>query len=460
MASILRFRKSFGYKLVGNVLAAVVALVFLFLPGLTVVRDIADPGMRRPGIPSKAWRMHRYLTPRIERWARERVASKKAGHLNLYNVPGTEWPMFTCVFYLRATEALQEAWEKDHRLARHAPLTYARGAVEAAKDLILDPVHHTWVRQHWGDDYWHTQNVFFRSLVISGITSYEKLIGDGKLRPLLRDQADTLSVALDRSKLGVLEDYPGECYPIDVLAAIAWIKRADELLGIDRSAFYERSRRGFAGSMLDPRGLVPYSVDYLRGTQDEPSRGIGNSHVLISAPELWPKQAKTWYDLYEKHFWQERWWAAGFREYPKDVTDYSWYDVDAGPIIDGFSISGNAFGVAAARINGRFDHAYTLSAQVLTACWPLPNGMQLLPRALSESSGGHAPYLGESAIMFFLTQNPKDGTNTVTGGHLVGSVYLGLLFYLGFGGLVLWRAASNVRKLWGEHVAAQESRCG
>ena len=460
MASILRFRKSFGYRLVGNALAAVAALVFLVLPGLTVVWDIADPGMRRPGIPGKAWQMHRYLTPRIERWARERVASKRAAHLELRDVPSTEWPMFTCVFYLRATESLQAAWEKDHQLAPHAPLTYARGTVEAAKDLILDPVHHTWVRQHWGDDYWHRQNVFFRSLVISGITSYEKLTGDNKLYPLLRDQVDSLADALDHSKLGVLEDYPGECYPIDVLAAIAWIKRADELLGIDRSAFYARARRGFAGAMLDPRGLVPYSVDYERGTQGEPSRGIGNSHVLISAPELWPDQAKIWYDLYEKHFWQERWWAAGFREYPKDVTDYNWYDVDAGPIIDGFSISGNAFGVAAVRINGRFDHAYTLSAQVLTACWPLPNGMQLLPRALCESSGGHAPYLGESAIMFFLTQNPKAGTNIVTGGHLVGSVYLGLLFYLGFGGLILWRAVRNLRTLWREHAAARGSRHG
>jgi hypothetical protein len=458
MTTPLKSRLKVANQVLGNLLAAVLALVFLFLPGLTVVRDIADPAMRRPGIPSKAWRMHRYLTPRIEQWARERVASKRAGHLNLYDVPSTEWPMFTCVFYLRTTEALQAAWEKDHRLSRHSPLSYSRAAVEAAKDLILDPVHHTWVREHWGNDYWHTQNVFFRSLVISGVTSYEKLVGHGEYLPLLRDQVDSLANELDQSKLGVLEDYPNECYPIDVLAAIAWIKQADELLGIDRSAFYARSIRGFQGAMLDPRGLVPYSVDYLKGRQDEPSRGIGNSHVLISAPDLWPEQAKRWYDLYEKHFWQERWWAAGFREYPKDVTNYSWYDVDSGPIVDGFSISGNAFAVAAARRNGRFDHAFTITAQVLTACWPLPNGMQLGPRAISLSAGNHAPYLGESGIMFFLTQNPNDGTPIVTGGHLVGSVYLGLLFYLGGGALIFWIAARSTWKLWrGQQITAGSS---
>jgi len=52
--------------------------------------------------------------------------------------------------------------------------------------------------------------------------------------------------------------------------------------------------------------------------------------------------------------------------------------------------------------------------------------------------------------MFFLTQNPKEGVPVKTGGHLVGSVYLGLLFYIGFGGLVLWLSICDIRKLWGE----------
>jgi hypothetical protein len=122
--------------------------------------------------------------------------------------------------------------------------------------------------------------------------------------------------------------------------------------------------------------------------------------------------------------------------------------VDSEPIIDGFSISGNAFAVAASRVNGRFDHAFTISAQVLIACWPLPNGLQLGPRAVSLAAGDHAPYLGESAIMFFLTQNPKEGIQVRTGGHLVGSVYLSLLFYIGFGGLMLCLSIRDMRKLW------------
>ena len=50
-------------------------------------------------------------------------------------------------------------------------------------------------------------------------------------------------------------------------------------------------------------------------------------------------------------------------------------DVDSGP-------------VGAARANGRFDHAYPLSAEMLFACWPLPDGTLLFPRILSGVTRG------------------------------------------------------------------------
>ena len=52
--------------------------------------------------------------------------------MSIYDISGTEWPIFGTVFYLWATESLQEAWEKDPALARVAPKEYARGAIEAA----------------------------------------------------------------------------------------------------------------------------------------------------------------------------------------------------------------------------------------------------------------------------------------------------------------------------------------
>lgn len=442
-------------KCINSAILIFTALYFLFIPGLLVLYYSQDSNIAGKGIPKIAWRLHKDLTPRLEGWARQRVASKKAEIdklFDVYDVPRTEWAMFSCVYYLWATENLQSAWEADRSLSRRQPRKHAREAIEAAVELIMDPVHHDWVRFHWGADYMHEENVFFRSLIIAGLTSYETLVEDSKYTSTLRDQVDTLAAELDASPHGVLEDYPAECYPIDVFVAIACIKRADEVLGTDHSEFIERSVRAFEGDMLDSRGLIPYLMEDETGRLLGPSRGVGNSYTLIFARELWPKRAKEWYRKYEKHFWQERWWAAGFREYPKQVEpeleNYvdvrTIYDVDAGPIIGGFSPAANAFGMAAAKVNGRFDHAYTLSSQVIAASWPLPDGGLLGPRFISSRE--HAPYIGEACLLFFFSQHPHPTAQIVRGGHWPGCVYIALAFYLGLGALLLLAVVCGLYK--------------
>jgi len=431
----------------GNVLiASALAAYFLLIPGILVVRNLCDPAMETGDIPREAWRLHRYLTPRYEGWVKNRIASKRAATVYYLNVPGTEWPLFGSVFYLWATEHLQGAWKENPGLSPQAPVEYARGAIEACKDLLLDPIHHSWVKAHWGEDYMHDQNVFFRSLLITGLTSYERLTGSRTYLPLLRDQVETLAEELDASPFGVLYDYPGECYPIDVFAAVAWIRRADAVAGTDHGDFIRRERRAFEGARLDRNGLIPWRVDPGTGKLLENSRGIVNAHVLVFAREIYPGLASSWYDLYEKHFWQERWFGSGFREFYRDRPDSEWtFDVDSGPVIGGFSSSANAFGIAAARVNGRLDHAYTLTAQVLMASWPLPDGRLLGARYLSD--GEDAPYLGELAILWQLTEIPAAGVKMVQGGYLAGSVYVGFMILFG-GSLLIFLALCFRTRRW------------
>ncbi len=407
--------------------------VFLY-PGIWLVRDLFDPAMHGPGIPERARELHRRLTPSLEDWARERVATGRAAEASLHDVPTTEWPMFTAVFYLMGTEAMVTDWEASGRHGP-SPLEESRGAVTAAKDLILDPAHHTWVRTHWGPDYMHQENVFFRSLIIAGLTSYEHLTHDGTTTALLRDQVDTLASALDASELGVLDDYPGECYPIDVLAAVGFIQRADAVLGTDHSAFIARSRRGFEGPMADRLGLVPFRMDLPRGTQVQPSRGIGNSWVLLFAPDLWGQaHADELYGRYEDAFYQRHVWVEGFREFARSGAEPDWgFEVDAGPIIDGFGTSASAFAIAAARRNGRFDHAFALSAELAAASWTLPGGTLALPRAVSHAA--EAPYLGEAAIMYFLSVQPTAEAHIVPSRGIPALAWIGLFVFLG---LPIW----------------------
>ena len=412
------------------------ALFFFLIPAAMVTRDLSDPNIRSADIPRCAWKLHRDLSPRFERWARQRLDSKRAAELPTSNISGTEWPLFGTVFYLWATESLQDEWEKDPSPYAVAPKVYARGAVQAAARLVMDPTQANWVKIHWGTNYLKTENVFYRMLVIAALTSQARLTGDKEYLPLLKDQVDSLSAELDASRHGLLDDYPRQCYPGDVLTAIAMIRRADKILGADHSVFVNRAIRGFQNGALDSRGLVPYFADALLGEPFGTSHGCGNSYVSLFAPEIWPEQARKWYDLYSRYFWQETWTCAGFREFPKDLPANNWaLDVDSGLVLKGFGCAACAFGVGAARVNGHFEHAYPLTTEMLVTAWPLPNGTRLFPRLFSNAAD--APYVGEAAILFNLTRLPAEGVSIQTGGALPGFVLIFLGLQLGFGLLLL-----------------------
>ena len=402
------------------------ALLVCLIPVVIVLRDLRDPNLRSPGIPQSAWRLHRTLTPKVERWARQRLESSRAHQLSTSDISGTEWPLFGSVFYLWATESLQDSWETNHQSAALAPKEFAKEAIVAATRLVVDPQQASWVKAHWGTNYLKTENVFYRMLVISALTSHARLTGDRQYLPMLQDQVESLSSELNASPHGVLDDYPGECYPGDVLTAIAIMRRADRVLGTDHSNFVQRARRGFLNKSLDPRGLVPYAAYATMGEPLGPSRGCGNSYVSLFAPEIWPEQAQQWYSLYTRYFWQEAWTAAGFREFPKDLPGYDWYmDVDAGPVLKGYGFAACAFGVGAARGNGHFEQAFPLTTEMYAASCPLADGTLLIPRLLSNAAD--APYLGEAAILFLLSRLPATGVAVQTGGAIPPFTYIVLI---------------------------------
>ncbi len=404
------------------------ATYFSFIPIILIIFYINDTGLKGQGVPRFAFRTHRHLSPRYERWARQRICSDEAQELDLEQIAATEWPVFGSVFYLWATESLQQAWEQDRTLSHVAPNVYAAGAIEAAAALVADPGHATWVKKHWGDDYLHKENVFYRMLLIGGLTSYHKLLGGDKYLDLIRDQVETLSKELDESRYGILDDYPSQCFPTDVTAAIAAIKRADSLLGTDHSEFIRRSIRGFEGNLLDvSTGLPPYFANAKSGLIDM-SRGCSNQWGTVWAAELWPETAQDWYENFEKHYWQKHCGAVGFREFLKDQIDSEWYiDVDSGPVIAGFGASACSFGVGAARANNRFDHAYPLGAEVIAASLPLLDGTLLTVRFLSNAA--HAKYVGETCLLFSFTRMPQDKAIIAENVSLPVVIYAMLVFY-------------------------------
>src|SRR5262249_27829474 len=171
-----------------------------------------------------------------------------------------------------------------------------------------------------------------------------------------------------------------------VLAAVGTIERADAVLRTDHRPFLARALRAFEGPRADALGLVPYRVNLPGGQEVQPSRGIGNSWILVFAPDLWPDRAARWYARYEESFWQDRCWAAGFGEFARGSAEGEWtVEIDAGRVLDGFGTAASSFGLGAARRNGRFDHAYALATEISAASWTLPDGTLLFPRVFSHA---------------------------------------------------------------------------
>lgn len=405
---------------------------FLYPGAVSSYYLLKDEGLREDAPSSLAFAWHKRLEGRYEAYCRERVASGIAATLHVDQLEETEWPLFGSCFFLWGTESLQGAWEKDPSLSKKAPADYARGAIEAATALVLDPNHAKWVQDHWGDDYLNHENAFYRMLYISAICSHHRLTGSESHLETLREMVASLVEDLRAAPHGLLEDYPEECYPADVVAALLAIQEASAILGEDHSAWITDYQKHFVGALDQGLGLPAYFASVETGVGHDLSRGCANSYITTFAPALWPELASTWFHKYHEHFWQERGYGVGFREFGKGQMSKPG-NLDSGPIIDGFGVAATAFGISACRVNGRFDMAYPLTAQMIVAAWPLPVGGLLLPRLLSNE---HAPLVGEASIVYQLSQGaaPSVGERTPwSGGRLPWSVHAALIFYFFIG---------------------------
>lgn len=421
---------------------AAFTLWFCVYPLLTSLYYILfDAGLRGDGASRYAIRLHRNIAARYEDYARERIASGQATTLGVHQVAETEWPVFGSMFFLNATEALQDEWLRDRSRFPGEPAKYARGAIDGARDLLMDPGHATWVRTYWGDDYLEDENCFYRLLVISGLSSHYRLTGDLSTREFLHEQTHSLAKIIDRSPHGLIDDYPGQCFPCDVGAALAAIKQADAVLGTDHGAMLDRAVRAFRPEGSEGLPLPPYMALPETGKASAPSRGSTNCFFGSYSPHLWPELAPGYYAALERDFWQQNWFAAGFREFRKGSGRDWYFDVDSGPVAGGLGTSASGLGIGAARAHGRFDHARALSTEMIACSWQLPNGTNLVPSFVSHPA--HAPHFADIVNLFNLTRTPVPGTTAITGGYPPCVVWL-ILLIEAFVSLILLRFAWRI----------------
>jgi hypothetical protein len=407
------------------------AVAFFFYPAAIIVRLAMADTLWQTGQPPTLERWFERTARRYNRWAAKYLDAEPAKNLPQTNVAATEWPMFGSVFFLLTAEELvgQESG------ARRANDPALEEAIDKAAQIVASGTTAAWARAIWGESYLEKENLFYRMLLTMGLATYERITGNTQYRDTVNQQRRGLAEELMAAPFHLLDDYPGQCYPCDVLWAVAAIQRAALLDSSPSGPLVANVLSVLDGPVLAPEGLPAFEVDSRSGRIVQNARGCGNSGILIFAAELDPTTATRWYHSYEDLFWVRNRWIAGFRELPRGDNRHL-KDVDSGPVLFGIGSVASAFGIGAARAIGRYDHAVPLTMEGIACSWPTPFGF-VIPGVMGwVAADGWC--LGEVALLFSISR-PTQATKVVVpfSGALPGIVWFLACTYAVAGSLLV-----------------------
>jgi hypothetical protein len=392
-------------KVTGLIYLALTICFVLYPLLVTCFYLFTDDGLRSASPSRFAYSLHRSLSRKIPEYVEKRIESRVASTLSISQITATESPVYGAFFYLQATVKLQQQWEKDPSLASVAPKISGREAIDSSLRLMLDADHAHWIKTYWGDDYMQDPNCFYRALMIGSITAHHLLTGDRQHLPLLQNIVDDLADDISQSPHGYVDDYPSQCFPCDVACGIAMIDQAGKVLQQDRSEWAKVAYARMAEN--DIGDLPPYMADQKTGIPQGPTRGCTNGFFFSYLPKLSPDTAEASYQHLVDEFWQEKYGACGWREFSrKGSMPSSYFDPDSGPVIGGFGTGATGLGIGYTRIFGDHHRAGALGAEMLASAVPLPSGILLLPRLVSDHQ--HAPYFAELVILHQLSMLPEN----------------------------------------------------
>ncbi|NLX98879.1 MAG: hypothetical protein GXY83_22230 [Rhodopirellula sp.] len=435
-----RVRLGFDFAVSGVVI--VLALMLFIYPAVTISILLLDSQLHKTGESRLVPMWFNSAAERYLSWANTYLETNYAESLYHDDIPATEWPIFGSVFFLVTAEDLQRQGKVD------ATRGTVRDAVEKAAEIVASPVTATWVKTKWGDGYLEKENVFYRMLLIMGLSSYERITGDERYRALMSTQRATLAEELAKAELHLRDDYPNECYPADMLWAVAAIQRAARLEDTNHDELAASLIAVFDGPLKAPEGLPAFQAESRSGRIVQGARGCANSGLLLFAAELDREVAGQWYRAYEANFWKDTGWVVGFSETPHD-WHAPFMDVDSGPVVFGCGSVATAFGIGAAKAVGRYDHAAPLTIETIACSWPTPLGF-LIPGLMGRLAV-QSWSLGEVAILFSMTR-PTCGMERVPfEGSTPRIVWLLLTSYSGLGLFFIWFEIRCCRRLIRRH---------
>jgi hypothetical protein len=162
----------------------------------------------------------------------------------------------------------------------------------------------------------------------------------------VRRRADQLLSAFTGDADGFLDSYPGQAWPVDNMAAVAALARADALVSVPGAAAAVAAwPERIAGVRDRATGLLPHKLA-ADGSVLEGPRGSSQALLLAFEPDVDPELAAQDYRRFVSTFVVRRIGLVGVREFPAGTAGEG--DQDSGPLLIGVSASASAVALAAA----------------------------------------------------------------------------------------------------------------
>ncbi|MDA0991731.1 MAG: hypothetical protein O3A51_13395, partial [Verrucomicrobia bacterium] len=225
------------------------------------------------------------------------------------------------------------------------------------------------------------------------------------------DLHDRITAALSRrlqnSRIGLLQSYPGEIYPVDNCAVLGSIALHTRITGSDRTAQLSQWLSIFQQRYIDPQtGLIIQAIEPGSGDAIDWPRGSGTTLGLYFLSFADTELSRSLYAATRQHLFRRVFGFGGVREYAAGHTDGRG-DIDSGPIIFGFGLSPTGFLIAGSLIHGDDE---TFARLYATAhVWGAPIERQDRLNFVTGAS------LGDAIMFAMLTALPSQDFETAVG---------------------------------------------
>lgn len=227
-------------------------------------------------------------------------------------------------------------------------------------DHILSPDARAYDKASWGDDPIESLDSNSHHAAFLGyfnlLLSLHRLLDEKSQYAELNDRITAALVRrIERSKLMLLQTYPGQVFPIDNTAGIGSIGLYDRATGADHGKLLRDWSKRCRRDWMEPAtGLLYQVVDSATGKPADEARGSGSCLAAYFLSFADPDLSRDLFQSVKTHLAGS---LVGFglvREYPPSSKG-GYGDIDSGPVLFGYSVSATGFCIAGCRIHGDED---------------------------------------------------------------------------------------------------------